>query len=258
MAVAAVATARSNVAEYARDAQLARVVALVIDMLLLGVITTVVNGIYGIDQAGGARSIGWPALTVIGLLYFAVPEAMFGASPGKLRTRLRVVRVDGRPLDVTAVVIRNVLKPIDFLPVFYLLGGASVVLTPQSQRIGDLVAGTTVVYRHRAAELGGTLHASDSARRTLLFALAVAVVFTVGFQYFGRPALAVQGLLNNGELVPGATAYSLGQAQWSPGSVTFPFTTTGATANTDCEGTVTLGWMVLLWNETQASWTCKA
>ena len=54
------------------------------------------------------------------------------------------------PLALRAVIVRNLLKPIDWLPILYLLGGASVLLTTNSQRLGDLAAGTTVVYRHRA------------------------------------------------------------------------------------------------------------
>src|SRR5260370_34305872 len=88
-------------------------------------------------------------MTLLGVLYFAIPEAMFGASPGKLLMGLRVIRLDGRRLGIGSVIVRNVLKPVDFPPVLYLLGGVLVPATRRSQRLGDLAAGTTVLYRPR-------------------------------------------------------------------------------------------------------------
>src|SRR2546430_15427819 len=120
----------------------------------------------------------WPWLTLVGLLYFTVSEAMFGASPGKSWMRLKVVRLDGRPLGLGEVIVRNLLKPIDFLPVLYLLGGLLVLITPGAQRLGDLAAGTTVVYQHRAMELGAHRQSSTTARRGLQAALFAALFFT--------------------------------------------------------------------------------
>jgi uncharacterized RDD family membrane protein YckC len=270
MAVAAIGAISSERAEYARDARLARALALVLDAFALGLLTFVVNSVYGVekitsgspvpDGAGFARFststvVDWPWLLLMGLVYFSVTEATFGASPGKSLAMLRVIRVDGKPLDIRAVVIRNVLKPIDWLPILYLLGGVSVLITANSQRLGDLAAGTTVVYRHRALEPGATRSASPRARRIGTILLAAAVLFTITFNYFGRPPLVVEGSFNTRRDFPWAvTAYTLGTPEWGLGTVTYPIT--ASTRFSACNGTITLRWSVLGWTEGGSSFSC--
>ena len=78
--------------------------------------------------------------------YFVVLEWLWnGQTLGKRRSGLRVVGADGEPARFTAVLIRNLVRVIDFLPGYYALGVAVMFLTPRSQRLGDLAAGTYVV-----------------------------------------------------------------------------------------------------------------
>jgi uncharacterized RDD family membrane protein YckC len=272
MAAAAVGPIRSERAQSARDARLARVVAVLVDTVILGALTFVVNSVFGVEQvtsgspvfdSGGFTSyttttvVAWPWLTLFGILYFTTTEALFGGSPGKLSTRLRVVRADGQPLELRAIVIRNLLKPIDWLPVFYLLGGASVLATANSQRLGDLAAGTTVVYRHRALEPGATRRSSLHARRVAGIVLAAALLFLIAFNYFGRPPLVIEGLFNTERMGPRpATAYTLGPPQWGFGTVTYSVVTQSPGINGRCVGTITLNWFVLGWTEGTSSFSC--
>lgn len=272
MAIAAFGAVRFERAVDAREARLARVLALVTDTVILAVITFVVNNVFGVDQitsgspaptSGGfsqfasSTTVAWPWLTLLSLVYFTVTEAMFGASPGKLWVRLRVVRVDGTPLTLRAVIIRNLLKPIDWLPILYLLGGASVLLTTNSQRLGDIAAGTTVVYRHRAAEPGATRSSGPKARRVLATILVAAVAFTIAFDYFGRPPLVIDGMFNTRQAFPSeVTAYTLGSPQWGLGTVTYHVT--ASTPSSACRGTITLQWFGLGWTEGTSSFSCLA
>ena len=50
-----------------------------------------------------------------------------------------------RPLALRQVVLRNVLRFVDLLPLAYGVGGACALLSRHGQRLGDWVAGTTVV-----------------------------------------------------------------------------------------------------------------
>jgi hypothetical protein len=68
-----------------------------------------------------------------------------GRTPGKRMSGLRVVRAGGRPVDFVSSAIRNVLRLVDFLPLFYGLGMLVVMLSANNQRLGDLAAGTLVV-----------------------------------------------------------------------------------------------------------------
>ena len=68
-----------------------------------------------------------------------------GRTPGKRWTGLRVVRMGGAPVGFLASAVRNVLRIVDALPGFYLVGILSVLFSRNNQRLGDLAAGTIVV-----------------------------------------------------------------------------------------------------------------
>lgn len=75
-----------------------------------------------------------------------------GQTPGKRVLRLRVVDAGGLRLRFHQVLLRNLLRAVDLLPAFYLLGGACCVLSRRAQRLGDLAADTVVVRTARPAE----------------------------------------------------------------------------------------------------------
>jgi len=54
--------------------------------------------------------------------------------------------VDGTPITVTESIIRNLVRLIDILPTAYGVGVASMFINTNSRRLGDLTAGTIVVY----------------------------------------------------------------------------------------------------------------
>jgi uncharacterized RDD family membrane protein YckC len=60
---------------------------------------------------------------------------------------IRVATVDGSRISWGASIIRNILRIIDALPFFYLLGAILIWTSPQKQRLGDRVAKTVVVRR---------------------------------------------------------------------------------------------------------------
>jgi uncharacterized RDD family membrane protein YckC len=68
-----------------------------------------------------------------------------GRSPGKALLGLRVVRDGGLPLDLTASLLRNLLRIVDYLPSNYLTGFIAMLVSPEGKRLGDLAAGTVVV-----------------------------------------------------------------------------------------------------------------
>jgi uncharacterized RDD family membrane protein YckC len=69
-----------------------------------------------------------------------------GATPGKKLLGLRVVNDDGTPVSRGASVTRNLLRAVDFLPVLYGIGFAAMLANRDFKRMGDLVAGTVVIY----------------------------------------------------------------------------------------------------------------
>jgi uncharacterized RDD family membrane protein YckC len=68
-----------------------------------------------------------------------------GQTIGKRLLRLRVVDAYGLRLQFSQVVIRNLLRFVDMLPAFYLVGGTAALLNARAQRLGDLAANTVVI-----------------------------------------------------------------------------------------------------------------
>jgi uncharacterized RDD family membrane protein YckC len=86
--------------------------------------------------------------------YFAGFEILWkGQTPGKRLAGIRVIKESGRPIDVSAAVLRNLLRAIDFLPGMYAVGITCMMLNKHSRRIGDFVAGTVVVHDRPPAEI---------------------------------------------------------------------------------------------------------
>ncbi len=78
-------------------------------------------------------------------------ELRQGATPGKKAMGLEVIHDNGTPVAWSASLIRNLLRAADFLPLLYATGLLSMLLSRNFQRLGDLAAGTLVVYRDKAA-----------------------------------------------------------------------------------------------------------
>ena len=70
-----------------------------------------------------------------------------GATPGKKALDLVVLHDDGTPVRWPAALARNLLRAIDFLPFLYGFGLAAMLMNRDFKRLGDLAAGTIVVYR---------------------------------------------------------------------------------------------------------------
>jgi uncharacterized RDD family membrane protein YckC len=76
-----------------------------------------------------------------------------GQTPGKRWVSIRVIRLDGTPVNAAEVVIRNLVRIIDLLPTAYGVGVVTMFVTDKSRRLGDLAAGTVVVHERPAVEL---------------------------------------------------------------------------------------------------------
>jgi uncharacterized RDD family membrane protein YckC len=255
----------------AREARSRRFAALLLDIIGFSILSTIVNNVYGVAVVtsgtlpnghdsfaswSSTTTIGWLWVSVTALAYYIVPEALFGASPGKLLTGLRVVRVDGRPLGLGSVLLRNLLRLIDALPVLYLVGGLLVLVTASSQRLGDVVAGTTVVARAYALDFGATRQAGPKAGVVLAAALLVALLFTMAFDYFGRPPLVLQSLYNQHQLLQAdVTSYELGTAKWSVGRVAYPITI--YRGQNRCIGRLQMDWYWTGWQMGNAEYVCN-
>jgi uncharacterized RDD family membrane protein YckC len=70
-----------------------------------------------------------------------------GQTLGKRALGLVVLNDDGTPVRWPAALTRNLLRAADFLPFFYGLGLIAMLANRDFKRLGDLAAGTVVVYQ---------------------------------------------------------------------------------------------------------------
>lgn len=130
-----------------------RACAWAIDAGIRGVVYVALS--YVLSLFGG---VGW-SLVLIGWfvlewLYPVLFEVRSGATPGKRAMGLQVVHDNGTPVAFNASMIRNIVRAADFLPLFYGFGLAAMLMDRDFRRLGDLAAGTLVVYGRRAEDAG--------------------------------------------------------------------------------------------------------
>ena len=135
-----------------QDALRARLNAVVLDLLLLGLVSQLIATV-----AGSSKDTGGRALTFLSVefAYFFVCELASGRTIGKRVFHVRVATSSGVPATARQIALRNVLRVVDALPLLYASGLISMIRTGPSrrQRIGDVVAGTTVLLDERGKVL---------------------------------------------------------------------------------------------------------
>jgi uncharacterized RDD family membrane protein YckC len=103
-----------------------------------------------------------PAAAIYFLYHYVLELAMRGRTPGKRLAGVQLVARDGGAPNAGALLTRNVFRLIDSLPLCYGVGLLAVTLTREHLRIGDMAAGTLLVY-----EGGAALPAQFNAAGTL-------------------------------------------------------------------------------------------
>lgn len=126
----------------------ARACAWGIDVAIRGVLYVFLA--YALSVFGGVGFslilIGW---FVLEWLYPVLFEVRSGSTPGKRAMGLQVVHDNGTPVAFNASMIRNIVRVADFLPLLYGFGLAAMLIDRDFRRLGDLAAGTLVVYADR-------------------------------------------------------------------------------------------------------------
>jgi uncharacterized RDD family membrane protein YckC len=114
---------------------------------LISIVSTFL-GLAGLVSSDLARTLIILGYFVVQIGYGIVCEWLWrGQTVGKRLLRLRVMDAQGLHLQFSQVVLRNLLRFVDSMPAFYLVGGVTSLLNPRAQRLGDIV-GNTIVIRH--------------------------------------------------------------------------------------------------------------
>ncbi|MEM7673516.1 MAG: RDD family protein [Verrucomicrobiota bacterium] len=135
--------------EYLLASPLVRCMALAIDYLTIATLFLIISALIEI--------LGWISVDIATafyiIFYFALSIGYFlilefgwkGKTIGKKLFNLKVMDSRGFRLRLDQVVMRNLMRFVDSLPLFYCLGGVVSLINRRSQRLGDIIAGTVVV-----------------------------------------------------------------------------------------------------------------
>lgn len=147
-----------------------RLPAFVLDLMIrvalfigLAILISLAAGLSGVPELGAGVLILWFALD---WFYGAVLETWLnGQTPGKWMTGLRVLSVNGQPINGIQAVIRNFLRMADMFPLIsvetfgipapaysiptFVLALIMMSANRRFQRLGDIAAGTVVVIEER-------------------------------------------------------------------------------------------------------------
>src|SRR5580704_8516014 len=126
-----------------------RCFACLLDQLCIMAALTVLNTALGLLSVVSVNLA--LAIEVIGYFVISIGYGIFlewvwrGQTVGKRLFRLRVMDVEGMRLQFNQIVVRNLLRFVDSLPGFYLIGGITCWLNSKCQRLGDIAANTVVI-----------------------------------------------------------------------------------------------------------------
>ncbi len=126
-----------------------RIWAHLIDLLLMGVYA-IGTGIIISLTFRGSHDLSVLFLFLLVLLPIVFYHLLFelfnnGQSPGKRALNIKVVKLDGTQLTLGALLVRWAFRLIDFDIFWGAIALVVVAINGRGQRLGDIVAGTTVV-----------------------------------------------------------------------------------------------------------------
>lgn len=139
-----------------------RILAQIIDWLIqLGYIILVGFIGYALIESS-ARSVG-----IVFLFIFFFPFFMYsllfetfmqGQTPGKKARKIKVVKIDGQQASFGGYLLRWLFAWLDIHFFYALIGILCIVINKKGQRLGDIIAGTTVIKVGDTTSLRDTIY----------------------------------------------------------------------------------------------------
>lgn len=128
-----------------------RFLAVLLDFLIASAIVMLVTRLAVMVLPSGLATAFYTTTSFVVLtgyhIWFEVRSQ--GRTLGKRATGLRVVDGRGLPITLEQSFVRNIVRVLDFLPVFYGVGGLVSLIDRDRRRLGDILADTLVVQERR-------------------------------------------------------------------------------------------------------------
>lgn len=136
-----------------------RFIAMFLDFVIALSIIGVLRRLFGAVLPDGlAEALTTTAGFLVLTGYHILFEVWYqGRTIGKRIARLRVVDGRGLPITLEQSFVRNVVRVLDFLPLFYGLGGLTSLIDREHRRLGDILADTLVVQERLPLRPEGSL-----------------------------------------------------------------------------------------------------
>ncbi len=176
----------------------AYLIDLVVRIAICIVVSIVLMLIFGLAGFWGmGLGLGLVAWFLLSWFYGGMFEAFWnGQTPGKRMMQIRVLSVDGQPINAMQAVLRNVLRAVDAQPlIFYQLGLVAATMNDRFARLGDLACGTMVVIE-QPSWLRGMVRVNEPG------AIALAGQMPAGFQAGRSLARALAAYVSRRQYVP--------------------------------------------------------
>jgi uncharacterized RDD family membrane protein YckC len=139
-----------------------RILAYLIDVLIkIGYIFFIVFAALVLSSLGSKTGVGIVVvLLYMPLLFYTLLFETFmqGQTPGKKSRKIKVVRIDGEQATFSSYLLRWLFILVDIYFFYAIVGILTIVLNKKGQRVGDIVAGTTVIRVGDTASLKDTIY----------------------------------------------------------------------------------------------------
>ncbi|UCE15967.1 MAG: RDD family protein [Candidatus Bathyarchaeota archaeon] len=135
---------------YLQDHWIKRIIAIVIDSIIVGIATTIVivAVFFPLFLANPSMFFNWTsfpfAMGLLYVLYFTIAESIYGYTIGKKIVGLKIVTANGGLPSLESAFIRNISKIYWFVLILDVIGGFFTATDPH-QKYSDRIAHTTVV-----------------------------------------------------------------------------------------------------------------
>lgn len=133
-----------------------RCVAWAFDLVVIVAVFQLISQVLGMLSlvAGDTSTALMVALQFVVMIGYGIFFEWFwsGQTLGKRLMKLQVIDERGLTLKLNQIILRNLFRVLDSLPMFYMVGGLACWFSARAQRLGDLAAGTLVVRRQVLVE----------------------------------------------------------------------------------------------------------
>ncbi|UZR94515.1 RDD family protein [Chondrinema litorale] len=134
-----------------------RIIAYLIDLFILVAYTILIMAILGAIEVQNT-TVYLLALYLPWFFYDLICEIVLdGQSIGKRQIKLKVISLDGREASIAKYLLRWLFRPVDLLIFGPLIAIVMIISSGNGQRLGDLVAGTSVVSLKRSRSQRGAV-----------------------------------------------------------------------------------------------------